>query len=262
MRSYFVLTVIFLFLFVSGCGGQGIRHGYEELVWPKDLELEKESRLPPAQRVMAEAVYSMDERLSSLLQELDAFTVRAGEEEVKSIEREFPWLEGVAVITAQGEVRHAYPEGKVATFSWQELNEQSMQREERRLYALPLDQISPGLVFVLRPLYTGGQRWGTAVAYFRMDALVSLSPRSRELVVLRPDRVLWSGNYEEESRILADRAWQERLKSRVRGRIAAEGKEFFWVSRYIGQKPFIYLVEAPEGQENVDPRPVSAKGVK
>ncbi|MEF8824173.1 MAG: hypothetical protein V5B78_10690 [Desulfohalobiaceae bacterium] len=228
-----------------GCGPfSGVKDVSTDLIWNKELQLEGKSELGPLEQRMARIVHPVDTRLQSLIEVVRTMEPENGDPpDLTGVVSDFTWVKGAAAVGLDGEVRESRPENGDASPALAEVTQKASEWDDRGLHALYGKSRYGADVVLLKGMYSGGEKTGYLVVSLDFSALVEDSPRARELVAVSRENVLWAGSYEKASERLAATDWEARLESGIRGRRRVGDRNFMWMARYIGQKPFFYAVE-------------------
>jgi len=247
IRLSLSLTGIVAFIAVTaGCGLFGSQEKpYRGCFWPADVELAQTDRLPEQKQTMAELFCDVDRQLESVLVEIRAQEEVPSRQWLQGITEEFTWLNGVFYASADGEVRRRYPEHPIKQLDAASML-QGMEVDGHKGLRYRVQQNALGHELALiKPLYSGLNRQGYLVAHFDLRSILRLSANPDRMVLLNAEQVLWSGGIAESSRLLSLN-WREILEDTVSDTIALNGKRFYWLARYVGRDPLIYVVEIPQ----------------
>lgn len=268
MPSYSRLACLALSVsvaFVCGCG----QTGHE--TWKGTKEYYKEYLNPPAEvdygvkgcngeeeLLMAQSFVGMDRQLYLLERSLDSVG-RPNAELVENLLRQYPWLAGVAAVTAEGQIVAQFPEISMKPMEYSSLIEQDPKQHIRDLRGAVLDTLLGPEVIIATPMYDSATFIGLFATHFDMRALLAYAKAPQDIVVLSEGHVLWAGRFDVSSTPLSDVDWSTVLSESISGRLANEKGEFFWIARYIGHTPLIFAVPV-EGSFDEKPEQLAILG--
>jgi hypothetical protein len=249
IRPGYCLALIFILLFfVSGCESmrdtwdstQEFYKNYINVDPEIDLEVED---LDPAEYKLARIFTPIDTRIEQVSRRLDATDSFPGEKWFDELFAQNPWISGVMVTDLQGEILHKQPETAMKPLTVEPLLEEPDELWDRRVRAMVQDTELGPEIYMATPFFTEAELSGIVAVHFDIRNLVEFSPNPDELIILSPGLMLWPGNYDDG--VLMQEPWDEILADDVTGEIESGGKEFVWVSRFVGDKKIVYAVEKP-----------------
>jgi hypothetical protein len=219
---------------------------YRDYVFSKHIELENHEDLENCQKTMACSFYQLDQELASLLKEMEVQDTSPSQPWADNLRSQFDWIQGVARADAKNGVVALSSNTR---WSLDEVEEEALReypwcREAMQWFATS-DGTSATL-FLIRPYYQEMSWQGNILVSVDMEMLAQCSAEPQEIIILQSDLVLWPGNYTEDSHLLAQLDWHEMLEEGATGQVSVSERQFFWLARYIGQRPLFYLVELKE----------------
>lgn len=187
--------------------------------------------------------------LSVYLNRLDSFPT---EEWTVELKQRFPWINGLAVATMDGEIVATAPEVTVKPRNLAPLVAYGEELSDRRLRCF-VDQTPLGPeVYLGTAMFNGNKLVGIIVVHFDPRSVVNFSPAPQELMVISPQGMLWDGGDAALGQALAERPWDEILAEQSAGRLDENGVEYAWQTRYVGNAQIVYLTETAPDSEGGD----------
>ena len=154
----------------------------------------------------------------------------------------FPWMSGFAGVKADGTIIGQEPSMPMKPLDFSPLLEEDKKQNVRAIRGYVQDTPMGPEVFLGTPLYDAQDFLGMVVAHFDMRGLLNYSTNADELIILAPQAVLWSGNYDVAATPLASVKWDEVVATNSKGTVSGGGQTFYWVARYLGNQPLIFAV--------------------
>lgn len=187
--------------------------------------------------------------LSVYLNRLDSFPTEKWTVELK---HRFPWINGLAVATMDGEIVATAPEVTVKPRNLAPLLAHGDALGDRRLRSF-VDQTPLGPeIYLGTAMFNGNDLVGIIVVHFDPRSLIEFCPAPNDLVVFSPQGMLWDGGNPALGQALADRPWEEILNDDTAGRLDENGVEYAWQTRYVGDAQIVYLTEVAPDREGDD----------
>lgn len=265
MYRTLILTALIL-LVVSGCTSrQDVKETWKfttrqyrtYLNTPAYLDLEDRGSAEDYELVLSDAVLGIDVQLEKLVRAMENSGKNIGPEWVMSMMQRFPWLTGMALVDNNGTMLSRYPEFFSKEFSVTPLLEEDNKQSFAALRAYVQPTPLGYEVYVASPIYINQEFRGMVVAHFDPRSLLSNAVDPGNFMIASPEGVLWAGNFDEASTPVGQAKWGEMVQNDSSGFIGSGGKEFFWLSRYLGNLPLVYALPVDvsaltETNENVD----------
>ncbi|MCK9239246.1 hypothetical protein [Desulfocurvus sp.] len=189
-------------------------------------------------------------RLSIALNRQDAFPEDAW---VEALLAANPWLSGLAVATLGGEVVLQRPETALKPLNLAPALAYGQALADRRLRAyVDMTPLGPE-IYLATGMFRGNELVGAITAHFDIRNVIEASPEPGALVVATPEDLIWAGSDDAAARAVSAQPWAEILAERSFGRFVAEGREYIWLCRFLGDHKIIYAtasVEDDTGEES------------
>ncbi len=243
-----VLSVLCLaFLFgLAGCGGwETTKKIYQGAILPAQIDLEQNSGLSANEQKMARLFKEIDQHIEDLTRDLLVQESLPDQDWMRSHVSRFSWLNGVLAWNRQGDLVGRYPEQAIKQPDLEALqttNATSVQSLRALSFQVQASELGPEIV-VIRPLYQAAELSGNIAAHFDPRTLASLSEQPREIIIFTPGHLLWDGENQEVSQELTGIDWEHNLEHKTAGQVEIQDKAYYWIARYIGDKPLFYAVE-------------------
>ena len=246
-RGALVALCLSLLVGAAGCGlWESTKKIYKGAILPAEVDLDQESGLSETEQLMARLFKEIDQHIEDLSRELLVQEGLPDQEWMQSQTSQFPWLNGIMAWHRDGRLVAKFPEHSIKQPDLQGLqttNSTSIQNLRSLTFQVQASDLGPEL-FIIRPLYQAAAPNGSIAAHFDPRSLASLSDDPGRLLLFTPEHMLWDGHHETMSEKLAGIDWNQELEHRAAGRVEIEDRAFYWMARYIGDKPLFYAVEA------------------
>ncbi|MFP4516122.1 MAG: hypothetical protein ACLFNV_04940 [Desulfovibrionales bacterium] len=205
------------------------------------VSIETEGLDEPAREKMARLFSGVDQRimhLSRVLGNQDSFPDNGWYEQI--LDR-FPWINGVAAVDKQGTILVARPEETIKPQNFDVLLDENEVYGKRTIRAR-VDETPFGPEFYMGgPFFNENTLQGLVAVHFDFRSLLQFSPAPDDLMVLTEQGIVWPGSGFDE-KALAELPWGEFLRNDVHGNLKLNKREYYWISRYVGQMRLIYVV--------------------
>jgi len=238
-----------LMIFLGGCGvWETTKNIYKGSILPANIDLEEETGLSETEQKMARVFKDIDQHIEDLSRALLVRENMPDQAWMQSQLALFSWLNGIMSWNSDGDLVERYPEQSVKKADMQgllDVNGTSIQGRRTITFMVQDSELGPE-VFLVRFLYQAAELHGSIAAHFDPRTLAFQSSEPDEVLLFTPEHLLWSGVDGLELQDLRGIDWGQKLEHDVAGRVEVRGRAFFWVARYIGDKPLFYAVEAEE----------------
>ncbi len=249
MRSRFwlILVLVLLVINLCGCGlwksGKKFYNGY---VFSTEVDLEEKDELCSGRKKMAEYFNEIDKKLTSMIRQIEVRDTRPDQNWAREISKDFDWIEGISFVGKQGSINELQDYEAVPDKATKEILTKEYSWSRNPIHWFGWTDGSRSIMTIIRPCYEDMSWQGNILVSFDLKSLVQFSEKPKEVIILQPSQVLWSGGYDQRSRALSKIDWQDRLDEGISGEVRLEGDEFFWLARYLGERPLFYLVKVNE----------------
>ncbi len=199
----------------------------------------------PNQEKLALLFSPVDAKVSELMRYVTSQDFRPNDAWMNYLAMRFPWIDGVLIADANGDILDRRPPVPVKRFS-EPLIFESIWRDTLVKTVVDYTALGPE-VYLGMPNFEGTEFVGLHVVSFDPRVLFTFCPQPEELVIVDPyAHKLWTGtaNIPPASEALTAIAWDKLLLEKSQGTIEAGGKQFTWLARYIGRDRFIYATES------------------
>jgi len=175
-----------------------------------------------------------------------------GERWVAGLEKGFPWISGLTIVTLKGEIIVSTPAVPLKPLNLQPLLDHGDALRDRKLRVF-VDPTPLGPeVYIGTAMFKGNDLVGLIVVHFDPRSVIDFCPAPQDLVVLTPETVLWSGSNAALGEALVKRPWAEMLTEDVSGTVDENGTEYAWMTSYMGDRQLVYLTEVAPDREDDD----------
>lgn len=244
-----IVLAMVLGLTLVGC--ETMRESWEDTqeFYKKYVNVDPEVTLDPGdvdpgRYKLAKLFAPLDLRIEEASRELGGLDYFPDDKWIDAYFAEFSWVSGVIVTGLDGQVLLQQPETAMKPISAEPFLEDPEALKDRRLRAEFQDTELGPEVYLASSFFKDSELQGVVAIHFDIRNLTDFSPNPEELVVFTPELLLWAGDAVDAAPLL-DNPWSEILANDVAGEIEAGGKEFVWVSRFIGDKKVLYAVGKP-----------------
>lgn len=250
--------LVALALLVSGCGAFG--SGWESTRdYARHKTLATRDALNPApvidvnryqwenpnQEKLALLFSPVDAKVMALMRYATSQDFRPSPEWMDALLVRFPWVDGVIVADAAGDILIRKPPVALKRFS-QPLVFESIWRETLVKTVVDYTDLGPELYFGT-PNFEGTEFVGLHVVHFDPRVLFTFCPLPEELLIIDPRaKKLWTAGTLPipGAEGLVDLPWEEYMKKDVHGQVAVGENHFTWLARYIGADKFVYATKS------------------
>ncbi|GEM_PF-3883281 len=246
MDSVKLASLSILIVFCIGCGPiNSVFSGVKHFFFPKKIDLQKQANVSEAEKNLANLFAVGEEKLHFMLRKLNTFEKNDPQMEADYFYQEFEWVEWVAVTDLQGGVEDRYPSTAKQQIGIKDLQKSVQKKFPRKMQFKLAPDGSGSDICVFKPLHKDYSLDGYIVVGVDFDSLLQYNSDPEKLVVLTPERVLWSGKYKGLNTEIIQQDWERKLKNKVKGKIKIHDQKFFWFARYIGVDPIVYVLKNP-----------------
>lgn len=199
----------------------------------------------PNQEKLALLFSPVDEKVMALTHYVTSIDSRPNDEWTDALLQRFPWVDGVIVADAKGEILTRKPPVPLKRFS-EPLVFESIWRETMVKTVVDYTALGPELYFGM-PNYDGAEFVGLHVVHFDPRVLFTFCPQPDQLLIVDPRaKKLWTSENSQHpgAEKLLDTDWLAVMKEKIHGTIEAGGKQYTWLARFIGHDLFVYATES------------------
>ncbi|MBU1039952.1 MAG: hypothetical protein KKF77_02485 [Proteobacteria bacterium] len=210
-----------------------------------NIDVNRYSWENPNQEKLALLFSPVDARVSELMRYVTSQDFRPDDAWMKLLNMRFPWIDGVLIADANGEILERRPPVPVKRFS-EPLIFESIWRDTLVKTVVDYTDLGPEVYFGM-PNFKESEFVGLHVVSFDPRVLFTFCPNPEELVIVDPyAHKIWSAaaTASPATEALTTIAWDKVLLEHSQGTIEAGGKQFTWLARYIGRDRFIYATES------------------
>jgi len=199
----------------------------------------------PNQEKLALLFSPVDAKVMALTRYVTSIDSRPEEEWVDALLLRFPWVDGVIVADAKGDILQRKPPVPLKRFS-EPLVFESIWRDTLVKTVVDYTAFGPELYFGM-PNYEGPEFVGLHVVHFDPRVLFTFCPQPQELLIIDPRaKKLWTAEdapHPGAEELLAN-DWLTVMKEKIHGTVMAGGKQYTWLARFIGRDLFVYATES------------------
>ncbi len=199
----------------------------------------------PNQEKLALLFSPVDAKVTELMRYVTSQDFRPNDAWMNYLAIRFPWVDGVLIADANGDILERRPPVPVKRFS-EPLVFESIWRDTLVKTVVDYTDLGPE-VYLGMPNFDATEFVGLHVVSFDPRVLFSFCPEPEKLLIIDPRaRKLWAvGSVaSQQSEALSAIAWDKVLLEKSQGTVDAGGTQFTWLARYIGPDRFIYATES------------------
>lgn len=194
----------------------------------------------------------VDKHLESLSIYLNRQDRLPGEKWIDGLFEEYPWVNGLAAATLDGEVILQRPDATMKPLDISPLLGAGEELRDRNVRSY-VDETPLGPeVYLGTALFNGNDLAGIVSVHFDMRSVVRFCPEPDQLIAFTPDAMLWTGADKASAEKLFTMPWEETLKQQTSGSVTLDGRQFAWLSRFLGDHQVVYAVETLPDEETAD----------
>lgn len=247
----YLLSLMAVLLLVPGCASnqtakdtwKGTKSLYRSyLNVPATVDLEERVDIADSDSHLAVAAEKVDHELNNLERWIENSPDDFDASWVQKTMKRFPWLSGLALIDASGDVVAKQAQGFMKELEVDPLLEvdpkQSISALRSYVQASPLGYE----VYLGNPIYFGEEFRGLLVAFFDPRNVVGFSPEPDQLIMASGHEIFWPGVYEASSLPMHGGEWAKTLANRPTGTVDNSSGSVKWTGRYFGNLHFAYGV--------------------
>lgn len=201
----------------------------------------------PNQEKLALLFSPVDAKVMALSRYVTSIDYRPDAEWLDVLLMRFPWIDGVIVADANGEILGRKPPVPLKRFTGTLVFE-SIWRETLIKTVVDYTPLGPELYFGM-PNYQGTDFVGLHVVHFDPRVLFTFCERPEELLIIDPRaKKLWSA-VAAPAGVEADllqAPWESLMKDKIQGTIMAGGIQYTWLARFIGRDLFVYATQSAD----------------
>ena len=252
------MTVVAATLVLSACGaiGPSFEEGRDAVVGrvretrnyinpaPK-VDVARYSWENPNQEKLALLFSPVDAKVTSLMRYVTSQDYRPDAAWMDYLLMRFPWVDGILVADASGDILDRRPPVPVKRFS-EPLVFESIWRDTLVKTVVDYTLLGPELYFGM-PNFDGTEFVGLHVVSFDPRVLFTFCPNPEQLLIIDPRaKKVWTSGaaVTPAAQALADQPWDTMLLEQSNGNMEAGGEHFTWLARYIGLDRFVYATQS------------------
>jgi hypothetical protein len=227
---------------------------------PVSIDMEDTGDPEDYELALGEAVMTLDDQLQRFIRTMENGDSSPDQTWVLSLMRRFPWLSGVALVDAGGNLLARHPEYFMKEFDAGPLLEADSKQRISDLRAYVQQSPLGPEIYLAHPVFTNGELRGLIVAFFDPRALAGVSPEAGRFMLASPAGVLWAGDLSVSETPVGQADWNTLLSHSSRGILGSSDNKFFWIVRYIGNLPLVYAISTsavalPQAMLDLEPPP-------
>jgi hypothetical protein len=217
------------------------RQYYSYINTPASLDLTDTGSATPYQQALGECIAKVDENLKQFSRTMENSDLSPSPQWVIETMTTYPWLSGFALLNAEGNVEARYPDYDLREFDPSSLIEPDTKQMMLDLRTMVQKTPQGVEIYVGKPVYINGEFRGMVVAHFDPRNLVlASSPQAEKIAIISTHGEIFSGS-SSAAGALGAANWEELVLNRSYGYVGSSD-EYFWLTRYLGNLPVVYLV--------------------
>ncbi|MDE7468811.1 MAG: hypothetical protein K2M30_00805 [Desulfovibrionaceae bacterium] len=242
-----LLTLILLAVQIIGCdSNQAVRQFYYKYLDPPPTISLEATKAPWQEVQLSEAVLPIDQKLTAITRFLAVYDKVGYDEWIRSLATRFPWIQGAAIISPDGAILFANPEGLFSNISLTPLTTVKTTgiklQQKAMFYPVNTDD---AFLFIGQPVFTGEELVEYRVVAIALSALSSFTPLAQKLYFIGNESVLWRGNQTHTNSIAFTTNWKRKEYYTVSGLVKdrKSNTAIEYIIIYIGPVPFIIAID-------------------
>ncbi len=212
---------------------------------PAEVNYDAIITMTDAENLLSTNLMRVDKQLTDFEYRLDQLTMPPSGAELNAFFGQFPWISGVALINASGEVTGAFPEDYPKELDFSALlNAREGDGSNKRTVRLSSQDFNDGRAIIAgRPAFDNeGNLIGVFNVYFDIRALLEYVQMDPAIFVMAGDTPLWLGDYSLGQTPLSGIDFIAETNSRTRGTHSNDFGTVHWINRYFYDQPLIFAV--------------------
>lgn len=261
----YLISLLAVLLLVSGCASnqtakdtwKGTKNLYRSyLNVPAAIDLDARADIADADSQLAVSAEKINFELSNLERWMENSPSELDSAWTQKALKRFPWLSGLALADASGDILGKQTQGFMKEFNIDPLlaadPKQSLSALRAYVQADPLGYE----IYLGNPIYFGEEFRGMMVAFFDPRNIVGLSPEPELLIMATGHEIFWPGIYQASSLPVHGEEWNKLFSRKPAGTISNSHGSVKWTSRYFANLQFAYGVvhegAFPQNKEQMD----------
>jgi len=198
---------------------------------------------------LAELFAPVDKPLHLLTQDLNRQDAFPDDPWVETMFTRYPWMSGMVVATLEGDIVLQRPETTLKPLNLEPLLAYGEALADRRIRAyVDMTPLGPEL-YLATGMFRGNELVGAIAVHFDIRNVIDFSPEPGALVVVTAEQTLWAGADSAAAQAVSAQPWSELLTAETFGRFTADGQEYIWLCRFLGDSKLIYATAALDDEE-------------
>ena len=248
MFRFFIILIFSVS--IIGCeSNQALRQFYYKYLDPPPTISLEASKIPWQEAQLSEAVLPIDEKLTAVTRFLAVYDKVSYEEWLRSLATRFPWIQGAAIINADGALLFANPEGLFSRISFEPLLSVKTTgiklQQKAMFYSVNSED---AFLFIGQPVFTGEELVEYRIIAIALSTFSSFTPLSSKLYFIGNGNVLWRGNETHKDSIAFTTNWTKKEYYTVSGLLKDKKTKnaIEYIIIYIGSVPFIIALDVSD----------------
>jgi hypothetical protein len=212
-----------------------------------EVDLEDTDLLDESETRLATLFGPVDQRLGDLGSTLDAMESLPPAGWFRNLRERYPFVDVAVATDLRGDVIAGEGLDEAGSAALLALLERGESLDEKRILLVEtVEEANGARMYVANRLIVDNVWKGLVVASFDWAELAAYSPNPAELLVLTPEKLVWSGEWDASDAPLQKFDWMDIIDDSVAGELESDGTEFTWLVRYLGEERIIYATPSIE----------------
>lgn len=240
--------IVILSLSLIGCeSNQAIKQFYYKYLDPPPTISLDVAQIPYQEAQLSEAVLPINQQLTAITRFLAVYDKVGYDEWIRSLITRFPWIQGAGIISSEGAMLFANPEGLFSSISFEPLvsvKPTGMKLQQKAMF-YPVNK-EDAFLFIGQPVFNGEELVEYRVVAIALSALSSFTSLASKLYIIGNESVLWRGKETSAESIVFSTNWGKKEYNTVSGLLKDKknNTSVEYIIIYIGPVPLIIAIDA------------------
>ncbi len=240
------LSLLLLFFSLSACASawHGAKDFYNTFIDPPvKYKMDDGSDLSNTEELLATNLMKVGEELRAFENVLAVLELPPTSTAIDELFLTFPWVDGIALINADGFVTGALPAAYPNYLDFTSLLLYPEWQDKRATRVISQISYDTHTTLVGIPVYDNvGALLGVFIVYFNTEKFFEYMELSPYVFVMAGNDPVWFGSHEIENTPLANVDFEDKVTSKAHGKVSNSFGKAEWINYYFYSYPFIFAV--------------------